>query len=48
KSVWVWNGVEKFESVVEMVVFGADVDDAGHGVVVGGETSANKEGMVLF
>lgn len=48
KSVWVWNGIEDFESVVEMVVFGADIDDARHGVVVGGETNANKKGVVLF
>jgi hypothetical protein len=48
KSVWVWNGVENFESVMEMVVFGAEIDDARHGVVVGGETNANKKGVVLF
>jgi len=34
KSVWIWNGVEDFKSIVEMVVFGAEVDDTRHGVVV--------------
>jgi hypothetical protein len=33
---------------MEMVVFGAEIDDARHGVVVGGETNANKKGVVLF
>lgn len=48
KGVRAWNSVEDFESVVELVVFGAEVDNARHGVVVGGETKAEDEGVVLF
>jgi len=48
KGIWIRNGVEDFESVVEMVVFRAEVDDTRHGMVICRETEAEKEGVVLF